>query len=169
MFFIISKKSRYETSYIYSSSHIYFFNIVFTFIQHRFSSSTSSFPQLEHNLINHAWSSLAWSSRSNRKKWKVTQSFSSTCIWKITIPRSTYRTSEMLITFNECVRYRSIRRTKGRKILRRIHNEFCSQRFPPQAILVIAIQWKFFLRATQSTIFFIGQPRGIAHIRVGNM
>lgn len=39
--------------------------------------------------------------------------FSSTCIWKITIPRSAYRASEMLIIFNECARYRSIRRMKN--------------------------------------------------------
>lgn len=54
--------------------------------------------------------------------------FSSTCIWKITIPRSAYRASEMLIIFNECARYRSDAWKISRRIL--VHNEFCSQRFP---------------------------------------
>lgn len=90
--------------------------------------------------------------------------FSSTCIWKITIPRSAYRASEMLIIFNECARYRSIRRMKN------IAKNSSSQRILLPAIPLLRrsspLQFNenFFSAQRNPRFFFTEQPRGIAHV-----
>lgn len=155
--FVISKKLRYGTSYIYSSSHN-IFNVVLIYLSKidllreiNFFVSTKStiwLTELDY-LVDHQESKKKWTKRNNRSPRPAFE--------KSRSPRSTYRTSETWIILDECVRYRSIKRMKWEKNIAENSSSQrnCSQRFL-RAILVIAIQWKFFLRATQSTIFFIG-------------